>query len=167
MNTKKLTEMALLTGIALALHWLESLLPPLVPVPGVRIGLANIITLMALYRLRLRDAVLVVIARVILGSIFGGSMSALLYSAAGCAVSLIVMIPLSRVIPSEAMVFPAILGAAGHNLGQISAAIAVTRTPGLIAYLPVLLLSGCIAGAFTGLCASFTVKRLNNKQMPR
>ena len=163
MKTRKLTAMALMTGAALMIHYVESLLPALVPVPGVKPGLANIVTLLALYMFAPRDALLIVAARLILGAFVGGSFSALLYAAAGSAVSLAVMLPLARVLPPRYMYLASILGAAGHNLGQIAVAVAVTRTPSLVVYLPVLTLSGCIAGAFTGFCASFTYLRLIKK----
>ena len=122
MKTKKLTTMALLTCAALMIHYLESLLPQLVPIPGVKPGLANIITLLALYMLSPRDAIMVAAARLILGAFIGGSLSALMYALAGSAVSLIVMLPLSRILPPKYMYLASILGAAGHNLGQIALA---------------------------------------------
>ena len=160
-NTKKLTEMALLTAFALIIHSIEALIPQLIPVPGVKIGLSNIITLIAVYRLNRREAGLVVLMKVLLSCMFGGSLSALIYSASGAILSLAVMLPLSRVIPPQNMYITGILGAAAHNLGQIIAAIIVSHTPGLIMYLPVLMLSGCAAGFFTGLCAAFTFMRIN------
>ena len=103
MKTKKLTTMALLTCAALVIHYLESLLPQLVPIPGVKPGFANIITLLALYMLSPRDAIMVAVSRLILGAFIGGSLSALMYASAGCAVSLAVMLPLSRVLPPKYM----------------------------------------------------------------
>ncbi|MBR7040765.1 MAG: Gx transporter family protein [Clostridia bacterium] len=160
MSTKKLTRLALLTAAALIIHTLEALLPPLVPIPGIKLGLANIITLFVLYRFGAWEAVAVTLARVLLGSMFGGSVSALIYSLAGSALSLSAMLPLKKIIPPKYMFLPGILGAAAHNLGQILAAVAVTRTPGLFMYLPVLIFSGCVAGLFTGLATGTAYLRL-------
>ncbi len=160
MKTQKITKIALLTGIALIIHVLEAQLPPLVPVPGIKLGLSNIITVLALYLLDKRDAVIVAALRVTLSSIFGGSMSAFAYSLAGAALSLALMLPLSSRLPAKYMYLLSILGAALHNLGQILTAILITQTPGLILYLPTLILSGCIAGLFTGLCACAVYDRL-------
>lgn len=160
MSTKKLTRLALLTAAALIIHTLEALLPPLVPIPGIKLGLANIITLFVLYRFGAWEALAVTLARVLLVSMFGGSVSALIYSLAGSALSLSAMLPLKKIIPPKYMFLPGILGAAAHNLGQILAAVAVTRTPGLFMYLPVLIFSGCLAGLFTGLAAGAAYLRL-------
>ena len=163
MKTKKLTMMALMTCAAVMIHALEALLPQLIPIPGIKPGLANIITLLALYWLKPFEALLIVTARLLIGCFLGGSLSALLYAAAGSAVSLALMLPLSRSIDAEYLYLVSILGAAGHNLGQIALAVAITKTPGLLSYLPVLLLSGCVTGLFTGLCARTVVRRLKIK----
>ncbi len=160
MKTKKLTMMALMTCVAVMIHALEALLPQLVPIPGIKPGLANIITLLALYWLKPLDALLIAAARLLIGSFLGGSVSALLYAAAGSAVSLALMVPLSKRIEARYLYLVSILGAAGHNLGQIAVAVAITKTPGLFSYLPVLLLSGCVTGLFTGLCARAVYQRL-------
>ena len=164
MSAKKLTRLALLTAAALIIHTLEALLPPLTPVPGIKLGLANIVTLFTLYWVGPWEAVLVTLARVLLGSMFGGSASALIYSLAGSALSLSAMLPLKKIVPPKYMFLPGILGAAAHNLGQILAAVAVTRTPGLFMYLPVLIFSGCLAGLFTGLAAGAVYLRLKGKK---
>ena len=161
MNVKKIAEIALLTAIALIIHVLETQIPPLVPIPGIKPGLSNIITVFALYRLKKHEAVMVVALRVLLGSMFGGSLSALMYSAAGSALSFCVMLPLSFKLSPKYMFLLSVLGAVAHNLGQILMAILVTRTPSLIMYLPLLTVSGCIAGLFTGLCAAVLYDRLS------
>ena len=163
MSAKKLTKLALLTAAALIIHTLEALLPALAPVPGIKLGLANIVTLFALYWIGPWEAALVTLARVLLGGMFGGSVSGLIYSLEGSALSLSVMLPLKKIVRPGYMFLPGILGAAAHNLGQILAAVAVTRTPGLFMYLPVLVFSGCLAGLFTGLAAGALYLRLKRK----
>ena len=162
MKTNKLTQIAILTCIALIIHIVEAQLPPLVPIPGVKMGLANAITVLALYLLKKREAVLVVALRVVLGSIFSGSMSSFLYSLSGSCLSLCIMLPLSSALPARYMYLLSVLGAAAHNFGQILTAVLIAQTPGLFMYLPVLILSGCIAGLFTGICAKAVYERLKN-----
>ena len=103
MKTNRITKTALLTGIALIIHVLEAQLPPIVPVPGVKLGLANVVTLLSLYMLSPRETVLVVACRLLLGSFFSGGWSQLMYAAAGSFLSLCVMIPLCRITPPKYM----------------------------------------------------------------
>ena len=159
MKTKRLTKLALLTAAALILFVVELQIPSPVPIPGVKLGLANVVTLFAVYKFKKGEAALLLLARILLGSVFAGSAMTLLYSLCGGGLCLAGMLLLKRVIPEDSMWITSMLGAVLHNVGQIAAAIAVTATPGLILYLPVLLVSGCIAGLFTGLCAGFVAKR--------
>ncbi len=159
----KLTKMALLTAVAVMIHALEALLPALVPVPGIKPGLANIVTLLALYWFRPVDALWIVAARLLIGSAFGGSLSSLMYAAAGSALSLAVMLPLRRALSPRYMHLISILGAVGHNLGQIALAVIITKTTALFAYLPFLMLSACVTGLLTGLSARAVYLRLEKK----
>ena len=128
-------------------------------ISGVKLGLANIVTVYAVYRYRFREVFLLVMTRIILGAVFGGNMMALLYSAAGGLLCLAGMIPLHHMIPERTLWISSILGAVLHNIGQITVAVLVTGSPGVLMYFPVLLVSGCCTGAFTGLCAQFLVRR--------
>lgn len=159
MKTKKLTELALLATIALTIFLVELRIPNPVPIPGVKLGLANIVTVYAVYRYRPGEVLLLVLTRIILGAVFSGNLMALLYSLSGGLLCLAGVLLLCRVIPEELLWTVSILGAVLHNIGQIGTAILVTGTPSVVAYLPFLLVSGCCAGAFTGLCAQFLIKR--------
>ena len=159
MKTKKVAELALLTALALIIFVVELQIPSLTPIPGIKLGLANVITVFAVYRYRAGEAALVLLARIILGSLFSGNMTAILYSLAGGALCLVGMLLLKRVIPQKHMWLCSVFGAVLHNLGQITAACVVTGTVQIVWYLPVLVLSGCVAGAFTGLCAQLVVSR--------
>jgi len=159
MKIKRLTVLALLTAVALILFVIELQIPSPVPIPGVKLGLANVVTLFAVYKFKKGEAALMLLARILLGALFAGSVMTLLYSLSGGALCLVGMLLLKKVIPADSMWITSVLGALLHNVGQILAAMAVTGTPELIVYLPVLLLSGCIAGLFTGLCAGFVSKR--------
>ena len=153
----------MLTAVALIILITELRLPDLSAVPGIKLGLANIITVYALYRYKFRETAMIVFVRILMGSIFGGNISAIIYSASGAALCLLGMSLFRKMIPSEYLWICSVLGAILHNTGQIVAAVCVTRTLIVVSYLPVLMVTGCIAGAFTGFCAQFVLKRLYAK----
>ena len=138
-------------------------LPNLVPVPGVKLGLANIVNVFAVYQYRAGEAAMIVFCRVVLGAFFGGSMLTLLYSLAGALLCLAGMLLLKRVIPEQQLWLCSAFGAVFHNLGQMAVA-CLMAGPGMLAYLPFLLAAGCIAGAFTGGCAQLILRRSRRKK---
>lgn len=160
MRTKKLTFLALFTTLSLAIYAAESALPPLAPIPGLKLGLANIITLVLLRHFSVRDALLVLLARILLSALLFGQALSLLYSLAGGLLSLCVMAVVMRVLRKKALFLTGAMGGLTHNLGQLAMALAITRTGGVLAYLPFLILSGILTGLFTGLCAGFAEKPL-------
>lgn len=159
MKTRKLTTLALLTTISLTIFLLEGMLPPLVPVPGIKLGLANIVTLIVLVWFSAKDAVLVTITRVLLGFFFAGTVMSLTYSLLGSFLSLTVMVILHHFLEKNYIYITSIAGAIFHNIGQIIAAVLFTSTPYVVSYLPFLMISGIITGLFTGLCAYFLWKK--------
>lgn len=159
MKTRKLTELALLTALALIIFIVELRIPNPIPIPGVKLGLANIITVYAVYHYKAKEVFLIALVRILLGAIFGGSIMALLYSFAGGMLCLAGMLLLRRIIAEKYIWLCSVFGAVLHDIGQITVAILITGTLTLIAYLPFLLISGCAAGAFTGGCAQLVVKR--------
>ena len=159
MTTKKLTRMALLTAIALTIFMVEAQIPALVPVPGVKLGLANIVTVFAVFTMGSREGALILAARIFLGAVFAGNFSTILYSAAGGLCAILVTIGLKRLLTPGQLWVAGVLGAVAHSVGQMAMAIAVTATPALLMYLPVLILCALVTGLFTGLCAQFLVKR--------
>ena len=165
MKTRRLTELALLTAIALIIFIIELRLPNLVPIPGVKLGLANIVTVYAVYRCQPREAAMMLVSRIILGALLGGQMMAVVYSLAGGVFCFAGMQGIKRVLPIKFIWMCSVLGAVLHNIGQMAAAVLITQTAGLILYMPVLMLSGCIAGLFTGLCAQFLVLHRNLKDV--
>ena len=160
MKVKRIAELALLTALALIIFVVELQIPSLTPVPGIKLGLANIITVFAVYRYRAGETALVLLARIILGSLFSGNMMAIMYSLAGGALCLAGMLLLKRVILEKHMWLCSVFGAVLHNVGQVAVACAVTGTVWIVGYLTVLVLAGCIAGAFTGFCAQLVASRL-------
>lgn len=165
MKTKKLTLMAMLLASALIIFVIEAQLPPLAPVPGIKLGLANIITLITLYMLGRREAFTVLILRIILGSIFTGSAASFLYSISGGLLCFITMSAAKLWLGENRMWIVSVLGAIAHNTGQILAACVIMKTAFVLWYLPVLLISAVITGVFTGAAAQITLKQLRKTEI--
>lgn len=161
--TKRITKAALLTALALILFAVEAQIPAPVPIPGVKLGLANIITVYAIFALGPWDALAILLVRIFLGSVFTGAMSAMLYSLAGGLLCWLTMLLARRIVTEKQIWVCSVFGAMAHNLGQILMAIAILRTAAVLVYLPALLLSGILTGLFTGVCAQLVYKRLHGK----
>ena len=158
-ETKRLALGAMLVAFAMILSYIESLVPPLVAIPGVKLGLANIATVFVLYCLGERYAVAVSLLRVVLSSLLFGSAVSLIYSLTGAVLSLVFMILLRRI----GIFTPVGVSAAGgvaHNAGQIIAACIVLRTSAIIYYLAPLVISGTLAGIVIGTVAGILASRL-------
>lgn len=159
MKTKKLVLMGLLTAIALTIFMVEAQIPVLVPVPGVKLGLSNIVTVFAVFVLGPVEGILILTARVFLGAVFSGNFSTIFYSAAGGALAILATILLKKILTDKQIWVCGICGAMAHSIGQMTVAVLLTGTPQLLVYLPVMLLCAMITGVFTGLCAQFTINR--------
>lgn len=162
MKAKKLAELSLLTAVATIIFIIELRIPNIIPIPGIKLGLANIITVYAAYRFSAKDVLLIAVTRVFLGSLFGGNFSVIIYSLSGALACLAGMLLLRKIIPLEYVWLCSIIGAILHNTEQMAAAIFITRTPAVLAYYPPLIILGSIAGLFTGLCAMFILKRVKS-----
>ena len=161
MKTRKVTLLALLTAIALTIFMVEAQIPALVPIPGIKLGLANIVTVFAVFALGPKDACLVLAARIFLGAVFAGNFSTIFYSTAGGALAIAVTIGLRKILTKKQLWVAGALGAVAHSIGQMTMAVLLTGTPGLIVYLPVMIAVSIVTGTFTGLCAQFLVNRGN------
>ena len=159
-KTKKLAVMALLTAIALTIFVIENQIPAPVPIPGVKLGLANIVTLVAMALLSRRDAGIVLLVRILMGAMFAGSPSTLLFSAAGGALAYAVMCLTVGLFPKKQLWVVSALAGLAHNAGQLLACVLVVKTPGGLAYAPILAASGVITGVFTGLAAMYLLRAL-------
>ncbi|MCI8913555.1 MAG: Gx transporter family protein [Lawsonibacter sp.] len=159
-----MTRLALLTAIALTIFMAEAQIPALTTIPGVKLGLANIVTVYAVFALGPGDALMVLSARVFLGAVFSGQMITLVYSAAGGLLSWCVLCLLKKLLTGEQLWLASPVAAVFHNLGQLLAAAAVMRTWAVMAYLPYLVIAAVIAGLFTGIAAQALLKRLNKIQ---
>lgn len=159
MKTKKIVQLALLTAVALILFVIEAQIPAIVPIPGVKIGLANIVTVFAVFAVGSKQAAAVLFCRVFLGAVFAGNFSTIFFSAAGGACAIAATIGLKRVVTRRQLWVAGCLGAIAHSIGQMAAAVAITQTPSLLLYLPVLIAISVVTGCFTGLCAQVMLNR--------
>lgn len=161
MKLNKILSLALLTAISLVLFIVENQIPAPVPAPGVKLGLGNIIVVCVLFLYGRREALAVLLAKLLLSALLTGNLGALAYSAAGGLLSWGGMCLLRPLLRQRQLWVASVLGAMLHNLGQLLAAMLIAAAPGLMAYLPVLLLSGMVTGLFTGLAAQAVVRRLH------
>ena len=160
MRVRRLAQSALLAAVALTIFVLEAQIPLPLPVPGLKLGLCNIVTLLALCRLGRGWSLAIVLTRIVLGNLAMGQVMAMLYALAGGLLSFCVMALLFRRLGQSLLWVTGAFGGIAHNLGQMAVAVLVTSTPALLVYLPVLLLCGILTGAFTGLCARLLCERL-------
>ena len=160
MDANRLARLGVLTAVALIIFIIELQIPNPFPIPGIKLGLANIVTVYAVYRFRAYEVALMVGVRITLGSVFSGNVMALLYSACGSFLCLLGMIFFKRIIDEKHLWIASVFGALLHNTGQMAAALLVTQTPSLLFYYPFLVVAGCLAGAFTGLCTQAIMPRL-------
>ena len=163
-GARRITRLALLTAIALTIFMAEAQLPALVPIQGVKLGLANIVTVYAVFLMGPGDALLILLARVFLGAVFSGQMMTLLYSLGGGLLAWLVMTALGKLLTKKQIWLCSPVAAVFHNLGQLLVAAGVMKTWAVLAYLPYLILSGILTGIFTGLCAQFFIQRM--EQLP-
>lgn len=156
-NMKKLALAGMLTAVAATLSVLERFLPlqAVVPLPGVKLGLANIVTMFALFFLDFRSATAIVVVRCVLGAALGGGVTGFIFSLTGSMLALLMMALLMRGYGRAFSLFGiSIAGAAMHNLGQVLAAMAILGDAAVLAYLPVLMVAGLVTGALTAAAAT-------------
>ena len=159
-GARRLTRLALLTAIALTIFMAEAQLPPLVPIQGVKLGLANIVTVYAVFVLGAGDALLILAGRIFLGAVFSGQMTTLWYSAAGGLLSWCALCLLRKALDKRQLWLSSPVAGVCHNLGQLLAAAAMLGTWAVLAYLPYLVLAGLLAGLFTGAAAQALIGRM-------
>lgn len=159
---KKIVFLGLCTAVALILSYVEALLPPLwAAVPGIKMGLPNIMILFMLYRFSLKEAAAVSLVRLLLVALLFGNAMSLIYSFCGAALSLLVMALLKK-SDRFSEIGVSIAGGVFHNLGQILAAMVLLETAEIGYYMIALAISGTIAGILVGLAASFVLKYMKS-----
>ena len=169
-TVRKLTFMAVLTSVALIVFIIEAQIPLPVPIPCAKLGLANTVTLFALFystgkqratdSFTTADALMILACRIILGAVFTGRIVAFIYSIVGGLLGFAAQAALKRFVTNKQIWACGAVGAIFHNIGQILAAMIVTGTPSIIAYLPLLIIAGTITGTVTGLAAQYTLTRI-------
>lgn len=163
MKTKRLTLLGLLCAVAMILSYIESLVPPFIPVPGIKLGLPNIIIIFVLYKFGAKPAFTLTVLRVLLVSLLFGNVLTLAYSIAGATISLALMAFLKRIdLFSEVGV--SIVGGISHNAAQIAVACILMDTSQIAYYLPPLIISGVVTGAAIGIGGALLIKKIDLKE---
>lgn len=160
MKVRKLTLMAMLTAVSMIMFLVEAQIPVPIPVPGVKLGVSNVITLFALWTIGPWEAGAILLLRVFLGNLVAGSFSAMLFSLAGGGLCWVIMSLTRRFFRLNQVWILSVLGALGHNAGQLLMAIFISGTPTIAVYAPVLVLSGVVTGFFTGKCAQLVLEHM-------
>ena len=159
MNLHRMTRIALLTALSLILFVLEGFLPLPLPVPGAKLGLAAIVTLIALHLLPTRDAALMLTLRILLASALGGGVAPMLYSLAGGAASFAAMVLLKKYTQLSIVGISA-AGGFLHNMAQLLVAAAVMQASALFSYAPVLGFVGILTGIGIGMSAQIILQKI-------
>ncbi|MCH5268432.1 MAG: Gx transporter family protein [Lachnospiraceae bacterium] len=162
MKSHKIAQIGMLVALAMVFSYLEFLVPVSLGIPGIKLGLSNLVTVFALYLLGIPTAFGISFVRIVLCGITFGSLSTMLYSMAGGMLSFLVMVLLKKT-KKFSVYGVSIAGGVGHNVGQLLVAACVLQTGVLIYYFPFLLLAGTVAGAAIGLMGGIIIKRLSSQ----
>ena len=159
MRNKKIATSALMIALAMILSFVESQIPSFFPIPGIKLGLANIAVIFALYRLSIKDAIVVSLIRVVVVSTLFGTSLTLAYSLSGAVLSLLIMVLLKK-SDRFSIVGVSVAGGISHNIGQIIMAIILMHNRVISYYLPFLIISGIVTGVVIGLVSAKIVERV-------
>lgn len=163
-RTRKISLYALMVALAIIFGYVEMLIPLPFMVPGMKLGLANIVTIIALYKMGTRDALIISLIRILLSAVLFGNVFSLAYSLAGGLFSLAIMVLLKK-SGKLSIIGVSATGGVCHNMAQIGVAAVLLETGQLIYYLPVLLITGTITGALIGIIGGFVLNRLEHVSM--
>ena len=158
-KTYTMALMAVLLSLSLILGYVEHLVPILPAVPGVKLGLSNIVLLLCLYALGAKEAFLLMIIKVFLSTMLFSGLGSMIYSLAGGVASLLAMI-LAKKIMKLSIIGTSVLGGVFHNIAQVAVAILVVHLPMLVYYMAILMIAGVITGILTGFIAQLLLKHL-------
>ena len=158
-RTKKIALGGILTALAMIFSYIESLIPIPLPVPGMKLGIANIAIISVLYLLGSGQALLVNLLRITLTAVLFGNFNSFLFSMAGGMLSLLVMVILKK-SGHFSIVGVSVAGGVFHNVGQITAAVFLMDTTAIYYYLPVLLIFGIVTGIIIGLMGGYVTQRV-------
>lgn len=163
MKTHRIARIGMLVALAMVFSYLESLIPISLGIPGIKLGLSNVVTIFALYQCNVPIALGIALVRIVLCGFTFGSLSTMLYSLAGGMLSLLVMALLKKT-KKFSVYGVSIAGGVSHNAGQLLVAACMLQTGLLVYYLPFLLVAGCVAGAAIGFLGAIIQKRLSTWQ---
>lgn len=159
-KAQSVARYGLLIALAFIFSYIEAMIPVPLPVPGIKLGLANLVTIVGLYTVGITGTAVVSIVRIVLAGFTFGNLFSMIYSLAGGIFSLLVMIAV-RKSGWFGKTGVSVLGGVAHNIGQLVVAAWVTKTAGVFVYLPALLTAGVAAGAVIGLLAGLVVERVD------
>ena len=159
-SLKRLTLDAVLSAVALIIFVLESRIPNLAPVPGMKLGLANIVTVWSMFALGPLDTLAVLLIRIILGSVFAGSVTSFFFSLTGGMLCYLVQLFLRKILTRKQIFVAGIVGAVAHNAGQMIVAMIAFQSVSVLVYLPFLMVSAVLTGTLTGFTAQFLLPLL-------
>ena len=157
-DTRKIVTLGLLAALSLAIYAFESILPPILPIPGIKPGLSNIIILFTLKRFGKKEAGSVLLVRLLLSAFLFGNAISLIYSAAGGFLALLIEIVCDKILSGKNLQITGAFGGLFHNIAQLIIAILIMQTPAIISYAPYLFISGMVTGLFTGFATHFLLK---------
>jgi len=160
MKLKRFVFTGILSALALVIFVAEAQIPPIVPIPGIKLGLSNAVTLIAIVCLGKKEGAAVLLVRIVLGNVFAGQALSFFYSIAGGVLSFTVMCLFVNILSGNRLWAVSVLGALAHNIGQLAVAVFITKTPQVLWYAPFLAISGIVTGAFVGLCVMYFSKHL-------
>ena len=157
-DTRKIVTLGLLAALSLAIYAFESVLPPLLPIPGMKPGLSNIIILYCLKRFGKKEAESVLLVRLLLSAILFGNAISLIYSAAGGFLALLIEILCDKILSGKNLQITGAFGGLFHNIAQLLIAARIMQTGAVFSYAPYLFIAGIVTGLFTGFASHFLLK---------
>ncbi len=162
MNIKKISFISIFTTLALIMSYIEMQIPTFIMIPGVKLGLANIVIVVVLYKYGLKESVIINLLRIAIINTLFGSVISFIYAFIGGFLSLFMMF-LLKICNKFSYVFVSIMGGISHNIGQIIVAVIITNTKEILYYLPVLILFGIISGVIIGIISAVILKKIHFK----
>lgn len=158
-STKKIALCGVLTALAMIFSYIESVIPVPIPVPGIKLGVANIAVITILYVLGVKEAIVINLLRIVLTSLLFGNVNSFLFSISGAALSLTIMIIMKK-LAFFSCIGVSVCGGVMHNIGQIIAAVFIMGSEAIVFYLPVLIVSGVFTGVVIGVVSGIVVKHV-------
>lgn len=158
-STKKIALCGVLTALAMIFSYIESVIPVPIPVPGIKLGIANIAVITILYVLGVKEAIVINLLRIVLTSLLFGNVNSFLFSISGASLSLTIMIIMKK-LDFFSCIGVSVCGGVMHNIGQIIAAVFIMGSEAIVFYLPVLIVSGVFTGVVIGVVSGIVAKRV-------